>query len=136
MRNTPARETLKIEEGWNSMKREILVFGMILALCALPVVAQEAEEEEKEPAWVGSLGLSWVATSGNTDTSSAGLDFGLDRKPEPWGFEFVARGNKAQDTGVTTAENYFAAATRDAQTQRTVGRIRRPAVGQRPICRL
>ncbi len=91
------------------MKREILVLGMILALSALPVVAQETEEEEKEPAWVGSLGLSWVATSGNTDTSSAGLDFGLAREPEPWGFGFIVRGNKAQDSGVTTAENYFAA---------------------------
>ena len=55
------------------MKRFLLVFGVICALGAAPVLAQEAEggEAEKEPTWKGSLGLSWVATSGNTDTSSA-----------------------------------------------------------------
>jgi len=94
------------------MKRLILMFGMILATTAAPLLAQEAasEEEEKEPKWKGSLGLAWVATSGNTDTSSIGLDFGLESKPEPWGFKFAARGNRADDQGALTAENYFASA--------------------------
>lgn len=91
------------------MKRLVLIFGMICVLGAMPVMAQEAaaEEEEKEPKWVGSLGLAWVATSGNTDTSSIGLDFGLESKPAPWGFTFGARGNRAEDQGVQTAENYL-----------------------------
>ena len=90
------------------MKRLLLVFGVICVVSVTPAIAQETQEKEKEPAWNGSLGLSWVATGGNTDTSSAGLDFAIKRKPEPWGLEFAARGNKAQDSGVTTAENYFA----------------------------
>jgi putative salt-induced outer membrane protein len=89
------------------MKPLILIFGLICVLGAVPVLAQEAEEEEPEPPWVGSLGLSWVATSGNTDTSSVGMDFALDRKPEPWGLSLVARGNRADDQGVKTAENYL-----------------------------
>jgi putative salt-induced outer membrane protein len=90
------------------MKKKALIIVMLVSLGAMPILAQETEEEEApEPAWVGSLGLSWVATSGNTDTSSAGLDFGLNRKPEPWGVEFLARGNKAEDSGLTTAENYL-----------------------------
>lgn len=90
------------------MKKSIAMIMIILGIGAMPLFADEpAEEEEKEPAWVGSLGLSWVATSGNSDTSSAGLDFALERKPEPWGLVFVARGNKAQDSGTTTAENYL-----------------------------
>ena len=89
------------------MKRLILIFGLVCALGTAPVFAQEAEEEEKEPRWDGSLGLAWVATSGNTDTSSIGLDFGLESKPEPWGFSFAARGNRAEDQGVQTAENYL-----------------------------
>jgi len=90
------------------MRRFPIIVGLLLVLGAMPLMAQEEEEAEKpEPAWVGSLGLSFVSTSGNTDTSSAGLDFGLNRKPEPWGLELVARGNKAQDTGDTTAENYL-----------------------------
>ena len=91
------------------MKKMLLVFGAICALCATPVVAQEpaTEEEEKEPAWTGSLGLAWVSTSGNTDTSSIGMDLGLERKPEPWGLTLVARGNRADDQGALTAENYL-----------------------------
>ncbi len=99
-----------------------MIIVILVSLGAMPILAQETEEEEApEPAWVGSLGLSWVATSGNTDTSSAGLDFGLNRKPEPWGVEFLARGNKAEDSGLTTAENYLVAARAVAQTERHAG---------------
>ena len=91
------------------MKRTLIVVGLILTLGALPLLAQETEEEE-EPLWEGSLGLAWLATSGNTDTSTLGLDFALDREPEPWGLEFAARGNRADDGGVTTAENYLVSA--------------------------
>jgi putative salt-induced outer membrane protein len=91
------------------MKRTMIVTALILTLGALPLLAQETEEEE-EPLWKGSLGLAWVATSGNTDTSTLGLDFTLDRRPEPWGFEFAARGNRADDGVETTAENYLVSA--------------------------
>jgi putative salt-induced outer membrane protein len=90
------------------MKKSIAMIMIILGIGALPLFADEtAEEEKKEPAWVGSLGLSWVATSGNSDTSSVGLDFNLEKKAEPWGLVFVGRGNKAKDSGTTTAENYL-----------------------------
>jgi len=91
------------------MKRFLLVLAVILVTGVAPVMAEEAEEE-KEPVWNGSLGLSWVATSGNTDTSSIGLDFGLESKPQPWGITLAARGNRADDQGVTTAENYLVSA--------------------------
>jgi putative salt-induced outer membrane protein len=90
------------------MKRSVAMLVLMLSVAATPLLAQEtpAEEEEK-PIWEGSLGLSWVATTGNSDTSSVGLDFNAERKPVPWGFVFVARGNKAKDSGTTTAENYL-----------------------------
>ena len=92
------------------MKQMILIFGIVCAVATTPIFAQEPEAEEApEPAWVGSLGLSWVATSGNTDTSSIGADFALDRKPEPWGLSLVARGTRADDQGVKTAENFLVA---------------------------
>jgi putative salt-induced outer membrane protein len=93
------------------MRNWSILLILILAIGAAPVLAHEVEEkEEPEPIWVGSLGLAWVATSGNTDTSTLGLDFGLDRKPERWGIEFAARGNRADNDGETTAENYFVSA--------------------------
>ena len=94
------------------MKKIMLALGVVCALAGAPLFAQEAEtdEEEQEPTWKGSLGLAWVATSGNTDTSSVGLDFGLERKPEPWGLNFTARGNRAEDSGDKTAENFLVSA--------------------------
>jgi putative salt-induced outer membrane protein len=92
------------------MHRKLYVPFLILALVAAPALAEEAEESPPEPAWTGSLGLGWLATSGNSDTSSFGLDFGLDRKPEPWGLSFAARANRADNDGELTAENYFVAA--------------------------
>jgi putative salt-induced outer membrane protein len=90
------------------MKKSIAMIMIILGIGAMPLLAEEkAQEEKKEPAWVGSLGLSWVATSGNSDTSSIGLDFDLEKKADPWGLVFVGRGNRAQDSGTITAENYL-----------------------------
>jgi putative salt-induced outer membrane protein len=71
--------------------------------------AQE-EEEQKEPAWTGNLGLAYLATSGNTDTETFGLDFKLEREPEPWGLELTALTNRAEDQGVKTAERYLVGA--------------------------
>jgi putative salt-induced outer membrane protein len=93
------------------MRNWSILLILILAIGAAPVLAHEVEEEEEpEPIWVGSLGLAWLATSGNTDTSTLGLGFALERKPEPWGLELAARGNQADNDGETTAENYLVSA--------------------------
>ena len=60
------------------------------------------------PLWTGSLGLSYLATSGNTDTESLGLAVAWARQPTPWGLEITALVNRAESGGVTTAERYFA----------------------------
>ncbi len=90
------------------MRKTIVFMGLICALGGSSALAEEAVKEEvAPPTWKGALGLAWVATSGNTDTSTFGLDFGLERKPEPWGLSFVVRGNRAEDKGSKTAENYL-----------------------------
>ena len=49
-----------------------LTVGLLAALAAWPAMAQDdgAEEETPEPNWESSLGLSYVGTSGNTDTTT------------------------------------------------------------------
>jgi hypothetical protein len=49
-----------------------LTAGLLVALAAWPAMAQDdgAGEETPEPNWVSSLGLSFVGTSGNTDTTT------------------------------------------------------------------
>jgi putative salt-induced outer membrane protein len=71
-------------------------------------LAQEAAPEE-DP-WAGSLGLSYLATTGNSETSNLGVDLAFKRKPEPWGWDLALGLVRAEDTGVTTAERYFARA--------------------------
>lgn len=84
--------------------------SLTVALIAVLVAATAGADEDAAPAspWSGNLGLAYVATSGNSDTQTFGLDFKLEREPEPWGFEVSALFNRAEDSGATTAERYFA----------------------------
>ena len=59
------------------------------------------------PLWTGSVGLSYLATSGNTDTESLGFAATWARQPTPWGMEITALANRAESEGVTTAERYY-----------------------------
>jgi putative salt-induced outer membrane protein len=90
------------------MRRSILLAGLIVALAAVPVLAHDVEEEEEDTGpWESALGLSYVDTSGNSETTSFGLDFKANRRPDPWGLEFTALFNQASDDGNTTAERYY-----------------------------
>lgn len=84
---------------------------LVALLVTLPVAAQETgEEAEPEPNWTNELGLSYVGTSGNTETSSLGLDFKSERKPTPWGLNLAATFTRAEDGGTVTAEQYYVGA--------------------------
>ena len=85
------------------MKRTC-VAGLVVLLSALPVAADDAA---KTP-WSGSLGLSLLATTGNSDTDSLGVEFGLKRVPDPWGIEIGAKYLRATQDGITNAERYLA----------------------------
>ena len=88
------------------------MIGLVAALAAWPAMAQEAgaEEEAPEPNWKNEVGLSYVGTSGNTDTSSFGLDYKGERKPTPWGLNLIAMFTRADNQGVVTAEQYLVGA--------------------------
>jgi len=92
-----------------STRLALMMGGLIVSLAAIPAVAQDAPEEAPpEPNWKNELGLSYVGTSGNTDTSSFGLDYKGNRKPTPWGLDLFASFTRAEDGGVVTAEQYYA----------------------------
>jgi putative salt-induced outer membrane protein len=102
----------KTKEKLMEIRRAFLCLGLAIVIGAAPALADEGEteEEQPEPTWTSNIGLSYVATSGNTDTNTMGLDLLVERKPEPWGLEFRANFNRAEDTGELTAERYFASA--------------------------
>jgi len=85
----------------------VVVLSVIVA--SIPVVAQDVavEEAPPEPLWESSLGLSYVATTGNTETSTFGLDFSSKRRPDPWGLDLMATFTRAEDGKTLTAEQYL-----------------------------
>lgn len=81
------------------VRRSLAVMVVVLA-AGLPAIAEDAP---KSP-WTGSAELSYVATSGNTDTSSLGLGGELHYKPGTWTYDFKVSYVEAETDGVKTAE--------------------------------
>lgn len=85
-----------------------LVFGLALQPAAAraeePCPCRAEEAKPPEPAWKSRIGLAYLATSGNSDTQTLGMNVLVTRKPEPWGLEIFARYDRAEDSGVTTGE--------------------------------
>ncbi len=82
---------------------------LVMLMAAAPLMAQEtgAEETVEEPLWKGSLGLAYLDTSGNSETTTFGLDFDAERRPVPWGFTITGRFNRNENDGELTAERYL-----------------------------
>jgi putative salt-induced outer membrane protein YdiY len=62
------------------------------------------------PLWFGKAELSFLSTSGNTDTSSLGGALELNYNPKPWLFTLKGSVLHAATDGITTAETYTASA--------------------------
>jgi putative salt-induced outer membrane protein len=56
------------------------------------------------PVWFGSVDFSYLATSGNTDTSSLGGAFELNYKPTPWLFQIKANYLRSESNDELTSE--------------------------------
>lgn len=85
------------------VRRTFVVVGIALAASS----AAFAEDAPPKP-WTGSAELSYVATGGNTDTSSIGFGGELHYKPGIWTFDFKASYVEAETDGVKTAEKVAA----------------------------
>jgi putative salt-induced outer membrane protein len=91
-----------------------------LTIAAAPIAAQEPAGAAQEPLcpcpppapppplWTGSLGLSYLATTGNSETETLGLSTAWDRRSTPWGIELRALAHRAETERETTAERYLA----------------------------
>ena len=73
-------------------------------LCGIAANAQEDAEPPPEKLHESSIGLSYLSYTGNSHGETLGFDMSYKRIPTPWGFEFVGKYLRTQDTGETTAE--------------------------------
>jgi len=86
------------------MRRDVASYAAVaLALSSVPVQSQDPPAETP---WRLELGLSLVATSGNSDTSSGGLDLDYDQRWDDWGIHAEGKAVRATEQDTTTAERY------------------------------
>lgn len=90
------------------MNRKIVLAGMAsLMMLGGIALAEEAGEEAAARNWESSVGLSYLATSGNSDTETLGVEFTYQRQPTPWGYSVQASYSRAEENSVTTTERTF-----------------------------
>src|SRR5512134_3885884 len=95
------------------MNRRSLVTAVFVAVAcagAAPAAAQDAPAEEPLPKWSDTAELGWVATSGNSESSSIGFKNTLTREGKNDLFELKLGGIKVE----TTTTTVFAVGTPDA----------------------
>ena len=80
----------------------------LVAVLATPISALAQEAEAPESPWSGKATLGYLATSGNTDTSTLNTGFEVGYAVGKWSHEFTASAVKAEDSNTTTAESYDA----------------------------
>lgn len=84
--------------------RSVLVVGLLVL--APPLFAAEEESKEEESPWSGNVKLGYLATSGNTDSSSANFGFNVGYTLEKWFHEATGAAIQSSDSGTTSAEAY------------------------------
>lgn len=79
------------------------ILGFAILLIALPVLAQQEEEESP---WSGKATLGYLATSGNTENSNLNSGFEVGYAPGRWRHLLTATAINAAENDSTTAEAY------------------------------
>ncbi len=82
--------------------RSVFVIGVLVL--TTPLFA--AEEEEQESPWSGNVKLGYLATSGNTESSSLNSGFRITYALDLWKHEATAAAIQSAEGGDTTAEAY------------------------------
>jgi len=83
------------------MRLRTLAIGLSLLATGISFAAAEDSPNKL------SLGLSYLATSGNSSSQSGGLDFLYKHSFDPWGLEVAANYLRAEQNGVLTAKKLF-----------------------------
>ena len=85
----------------NHIGKFVLGAASLCLLSGLPAVAEDG--------WSGESSLSAGLTTGNTETSEAGLGIDLDRGAGDWNFGIQLSGDYGKEDGVESRNRYFGA---------------------------
>lgn len=84
--------------------RSVTVIGLLVL--ATPLIAAEEKAEEEKSPWSGNIKLGYLATSGNTESSSLNSGFRITYELDLWKHEATAAAIYSTESKVTTAEAY------------------------------
>ena len=99
----------------------LTVLIVITLLTSAAVANAQPAPPPPPPLWDVQIGASFVGTSGNSDTSSAGADFGLHRRWLVWQVESAASAVRTSNQDVRTAERYLGAFRGQRKLTRRMG---------------
>jgi hypothetical protein len=91
-----------------SGSRARLVAAALFMLSSAASAEAQPAPAPPPPLWDTQIGAAYVGTSGNTDTSTFGADFVVNRRWPVWLITATAAAIRASDEGETTAERYLA----------------------------
>lgn len=89
-------------------RRALTVMFSVACSFGASNVATAQAPQPPPPLWDVQVGGSFVGTSGNSDTSSAGADFALYRRWPSWQIDSTATAVRMSNHGNQTAERYLA----------------------------
>jgi putative salt-induced outer membrane protein len=84
--------------------RRVTIIGLLVL--ATPLYAAEEEEKEEKSPWSGSVAFGYLATTGNTESSSLNAGVNVAYTLELWLHEASAAAINSTNSGATTAEAY------------------------------
>ena len=84
--------------------QRVVAMTVLLGLAAS--AAAQTPPKEPPPLWDVQVGAAFVGTSGNSETSTIGADFGFHRRWPLWQVESAATAIRATDHDTRTAERY------------------------------
>jgi putative salt-induced outer membrane protein YdiY len=91
------------------MPRVVCFAFALMLLGATSTASAQAPPPPPPPLWDVQTGLSYVATGGNSDTTTVGADFGMHRRWPAWIVETAATAVRSTNRDVRTAERYIGA---------------------------
>ncbi len=86
------------------LRKSVFVAAMLMTSGA--ALAQSAPAAEEESPWSGSASLGYLATAGNTETTSYNTSFGIGYAVNAWKHAFNALALGSDQSEMTTAEAY------------------------------
>ncbi len=81
---------------------------LLTLVCSYGTAVYAQDEAEQQSPWSGNVAFGYLSSTGNTENTSAALDFDVAYTAKPWSHALKGRAYGASQDMITTAESYKA----------------------------